>query len=60
METCAWRSGLQGRGGGGGGVRQWGGGFLLVPALAMKVQVGWYLDSHYWKKFRLDFSVPKN
>ncbi len=39
METCAWRSGLQGRE----VVRQWGGGFLLVPALAMKVQVGWYL-----------------
>ncbi len=32
-----------GKGGGGGGVRPWGGGFLLVPALAMKVQVGWYL-----------------
>ena len=26
-----------------GGFRQCGGGFLLVPALAMEVQVGWYL-----------------
>jgi len=49
-----------GGGGGGGGCRQWGGGFLLVPALAMEVQVGWYLIPTTGKSVGWIFSVPKN
>jgi len=50
----------KGGGGGGGGCRQWGGGFLLVPALAMEVQVGWYLIPTTGKSVGWIFSVPKN
>jgi len=59
METCAWRSGLQGRGGGG-GVGNGAEVFLAGSCVGDESSGGLVLDSHYWKKFRLDFSVPKN